>query len=233
MPTSALCATANYLWADVGIGPYEYDFEVPPMTIHTLTLGGYQVNCYIIHDDGCARCALIDPGYDAQAILSKLQELGLTLEAILLTHGHLDHVGAVKALVAATGCALWMTEGDWSQKPGPMTHFLYPLANDHFTEIWFCEDGEIISAGGLDFEVLSTPGHTWGSVCYRCEDTLFTGDTLFAGCCGRTDLPGGDGTAMKRSLYRLSLLQSDCKVYPGHGSATTLSYEKASNPYLR
>ncbi len=202
------------------------------MTIHTLVLGDYQVNCYIVHEDGCSRCVVIDPGYDDSAVLRKLQELGLTLEAILLTHGHFDHVGAVKALVAATGCGLWMSEGDWSQKPGPMTHFLYPLANEDFTEIQLCEDGEVISAGGLRFEVISTPGHTWGSVCYRCDDVLFTGDTLFARSCGRTDLPGGDAAAMKKSLYRLSLLQTDYRLHPGHGNSTTLSQEKTYNPYL-
>ena len=203
------------------------------VTVHTLVLGAYQTNCYIVHDDSSKSCAVIDPGYEPEKILATLEALGLTVDAVLLTHGHFDHVGAVEALVSRTGCKLWMKEADYTQKPSPIASFFYPIHDCDFTEVCFCEEGEQIHAGGLMFTVLETPGHTWGSVCYRCEDVIFTGDTLFAGACGRTDLPGGDAQWLRRSLARLAALEADPTVYPGHGESSSLAREKRYNPYLR
>ncbi|MBE6934155.1 MAG: MBL fold metallo-hydrolase [Ruminococcaceae bacterium] len=203
------------------------------LNIHTLPLGDYQTNCYLLFGEGSTSCAIIDPGYAKELVLDRVRKLGLSVEAILLTHGHFDHVGAVEDIVRATGCKLWMSKKDWSQSPNPTMAFFYPLANCDFTEVCFCEEGEIIQAGGLRFEVLATPGHTCGSVCYCCEDALFSGDTLFAGSCGRTDLPGGDWGTIQASLKRLSELPGDYRVFPGHGEETTLSRERQCNPYLR
>ena len=200
---------------------------------HVLTLGAYQTNTYIVHDHASSSCVIIDPGYEPEKILNTVAQLGLTVDAILLTHGHFDHVGAVEAIVENTGCKLWMNEADWSQFPNPVTAYFYPIANCDFTEVWFCEDQEDISAGGLSFLVLTTPGHTHGSVCFQCERALFTGDTLFAGSCGRTDLPGGDPKWLRWSLERLAELDGDYTVYPGHGESTTLAQEKRYNPYMR
>lgn len=202
------------------------------MKIHTLPLGDYQTNTYIVHGDTASSCAIIDPGYEARAILARVAKLGLTVDAVLLTHGHFDHVGAVEEIVEATGCKLWMAQQDWSQVPSPMTGYFYPLANCDFTEVQFCEEGETISAGGLTFRVLETPGHTWGSVCYLSEDAMFSGDTLFARSCGRTDLPGGDWDTIQTSLQRLASLEENYTVYPGHGASTSLAYEKRYNPYM-
>lgn len=201
--------------------------------IRTLPLGSYQTNCYLVWAEGAAGCAVIDPGYEPERVLEKTAELGLTVDAILLTHGHFDHVGAVEELVQKTGCALWMHEGDYSQFKNPTTAFFYPLANCDFTEVQLCEEGEIIHAGGLTFTVMATPGHTWGSVCYLCEDALFCGDTLFAGSCGRIDLPGGDRAAMLLTLERLAELTTDYRIFPGHGGSSTLAREQQSNPYLK
>ena len=203
------------------------------LKIHTLTLGNYQTNTYIVHDSESPACAIIDPGYEASTILKKVAALGLTVDAVLLTHGHFDHVGAVEEIVEATGCKLWMSESDWSQFPNPVTAYFYPLANCDFTEVHFCEEDEHIHAGGLTFVTWRTSGHTWGSVCYVCGDALFSGDTLFAGSCGRIDLPGGDRDAMLRSLERLAEAEGDYTVYPGHGPKTTLATERMLNPYLR
>ena len=203
------------------------------ITIDALPLGSYQTNCYIVHAADAKSCAVIDPGYEADRILDFLKQEGLSLDAVLLTHGHFDHVGAVKELVKATGCSLWMHERDYSQFKNPVNAFFYPIANCTFTEVSFCEDGEAIQAGGLTFTVLETPGHTWGSVCFLCEDALFSGDTLFAGSCGRTDLPGGDSQVLRQSLEYLSELETDYRVFPGHGESTTLLHEKQTNPYLR
>ena len=201
--------------------------------VETLTLGNYQTNTYIVHDSESASCAIIDPGFEARTILKKVADLGLTVDAVLLTHGHFDHVGAVEEIVEATGCKLWMSESDWSQFPNPVTSYFYPLANCDFTEVHFCEEDEHIHAGGLTFVTWQTPGHAWGSVCYVCGDALFSGDTLFAGSCGRIDLPGGDRDAMLRSLERLADTEGDYTVYPGHGPKTTLATERMCNPYLR
>ena len=207
--------------------------EGPMLQITTLPLGAYQTNTYIVYAEGSKTCAILDPGYEAETILSKVRSLGLTVDAVLLTHGHFDHVGAVEQIVSATNCSLWMSESDWSQFPNPVTAYFYPIANCDFCEVRFCEDDEIIRAGGLTFHAISTPGHTGGSMCFRCENALFTGDTLFAGGCGRTDLPGGSGKWLRWSLERLGELEENFDVYPGHGESTTLAREKMYNPYMR
>ncbi len=202
------------------------------MTVHTLPLGSYQTNCYIVYAPESKSCAVIDPGFEPETILAFLEKKGLSLDAILLTHGHFDHVGAVEALVKATGCSLWMHERDYTQFKTPESDFFYPIHDCGFCEVNFCEDDEIIHAGGLTFTVMETPGHTWGSVCYLCENALFSGDTLFAGSCGRTDLPGGDWQTIALSLERLAELKGDYTVYPGHGGHTTLERERETNPYM-
>ena len=203
------------------------------LNILALTLGDYQTNTYIVHNSDSRECVIIDPGYEAQKILGKLEALALKPAAILLTHGHFDHVGAVEQLVEATGCTLWMSQSDWSQPIAPVFQYLYPLSNRDFTEVNFCEDGEVICAAGLKFTTLATPGHTHGSVCYLCGDALFSGDTLFAGGCGRTDLPGGNWNTMVESLSRLAALSDSLRVFPGHGESTVLAQEKKYNPYLK
>ena len=203
------------------------------LTVHTLPLGNYQTNTYIVYAGGATSCAIIDPGFEAEVILAKVKSLGLTVDAILLTHGHFDHVGAVETIVEETGCQLWMREGDWSQPIDPVHHFFYPIANCDFTEVQFCEEGEVIHAAGLAFTVMETPGHTHGSVCFICENVIFSGDTLFFRGVGRTDLPGGDWDTLSASLERLKALDGSQIVCPGHGPSTTLSAEKLFNPYLR
>ena len=194
------------------------------LQIHALTLGAYQVNCYIIHDEKSPSCCVIDPGYEADTILDKLTELGLSLEAILLTHGHFDHVGAVRQLAADTDCQVYLCAEDVTM-PAQLT--AGPL---YYTNTY--AEGTKLRLAGLDISVLHTPGHTPGSVCLLVEDTLFSGDTLFAGSCGRTDLPGGSWTQMQASLKRLSEIEANLWVLPGHGESTMLESEKKYNPYL-
>ena len=193
------------------------------LKIHTLTLGLFQVNCYIVHPENSDRCAVIDPGYDEKKILQYLQEKGLQPEAILLTHGHFDHVGAMKALAMELDCPVYVRPEEHTMPhaltAGPLGDTLaYP---DRF------------SVAGMDISVLHTPGHTPGSVCLLIEDAMFSGDTLFAGSCGRTDLPGGSWDTIQSSLGKLRDLPGDYRVFPGHGEETTLSCEKKTNPYLR
>ncbi len=199
------------------------------MTIHTLPLGFLQANCYIVAEN--QKCIAIDPGGDAPSLLEFLQKNELQLEAILLTHGHFDHVGAVEEVVKATGCQLWMHERDYSY--GPEHKQMFPLADCDFTEVHFYEDGEERTIAELSIYILETPGHTWGSVCILIGDSLFSGDTLFQSSIGRTDLAGGDIRWMQKSLQRLKELDKNYTVYPGHGPATTLEREKRVNPYLQ
>ncbi len=195
------------------------------LKVYAMALGAYQTNCYIIHDEASKTCCVIDPGYDADLVLSKLDSLGLTLEAILLTHGHFDHVGAVKELAAETGCAVYLHPEDLTMPPMMTAGPLY------YTNTY--AEGTRLTLAGLDITVLHTPGHTPGSVCLLVENTIFSGDTLFQGSCGRTDLPGGDWATITKSLHRLAALEGNFWVYPGHGGSTTLRDEKKYNPYMR
>lgn len=194
------------------------------MIVTTLPLGPLQTNCYILQAD-LPRCLVIDPADSAGQILTLAAQRGLTIKAVLLTHGHFDHVGAVKALMSQTGCRVYICREDLALPSritgGPLTY------TDTYGE------GDTLTLAGMTFTVLQGPGHTPGSVCLRFEQDLFTGDILFAGSCGRTDLPGGDPRAMTATLRRLAQLPGDYRVWPGHGESTTLEEEKRYNLYLR
>ena len=201
--------------------------------VNTLILGPLQTNCYILREENASSCVVVDPAYAPADILDFTQRQGLTIEAIFLTHGHFDHVGAVEALQKETSCEVWLHKGDYNMRADPMNDYLFPLHDKALDGIRFCEDGTEISAAGLTFTVLHTPGHSRGSVCYRTENVLLSGDTLFAGGCGRTDLPGGDWATILTSLADLSELEDSVKAFPGHGESTTLAQEKRYNPYMR
>ncbi len=193
--------------------------------IEILPLGAYQTNCYIVWGEGSDDCIIIDPGYAAGQVLNRVEVLGKTVSAILLTHGHFDHVGAVKNLVLDTDCKVYIHEAELSQ-PEQMT--AGPL---YYTHTY--GEGDTLTLAGLTLRVLHTPGHTPGSVCLLAEDVLFSGDTLFQDSIGRTDFPGGSFAQMQNSLQRLKALPGDFRVLPGHGMATTLDEERNDNPYLQ
>ncbi len=194
------------------------------MEVKTLVLGEYETNCYIIWGEGSEDCVVIDPGYEPRRILDAVAEAGKKIAAILLTHGHFDHVGAVRELFSETDCDIYLCPAD-CKMPEMMT------AGPLCYTVSFGE-GDTLSLAGLNIQVLQTPGHTPGSVCLICENALFSGDTLFAGSCGRTDFPLGSWEDMQSSLARLKNLEGDFTVYPGHGEVTRLSLEKTYNPYL-
>ena len=192
--------------------------------ITKLTLGLYQVNTYLLSNG--TEAAIIDPGYEADTILDRAAQMGLTIKAILLTHGHFDHVGAVKELVAETGCEVYIHAAEATLPPMMTAGELY------YTRT-YAEGDTVTPISGVELKVLHTPGHTPGSVCLLWGDQMFSGDTLFEGSCGRVDFPGGDPQEMLKSLRRLASLQAEYKVHPGHGESTTLNREKGYNPYLR
>lgn len=194
------------------------------MKIYTLPLGQLETNCYLVADaDGNA--VVIDPAAAPERILQTVREHGLHLRAILLTHGHFDHVGGIKGLVEALHCPVWMHESELTLPEYLTDGKLY--YTDGYSE------GDTVTVGKLTFTVLHTPGHTPGSVCLRCGDALFSGDTLFAGSYGRTDFSGGSGVEMCKSLHRLAEISENLTVYPGHGEMTTLDRERKENPYFR
>ena len=195
------------------------------LQIRTLPLGAYQTNCYLVWEEAADTCVVIDPGYQAQTILYEAKKLGKTIAAILLTHGHFDHVGAVRDLAADTDCPVYIHEADLAM-PAQMT--AGPL---YYTNTY--AEGDFVELAGLSFKALHTPGHTPGSVCLQCENAIFSGDTLFWGSCGRTDLPGGSWNTIRTSLRRLADLSGDYDVYPGHGDATRLDFERKYNPYMQ
>lgn len=192
--------------------------------IEKITVGLYQTNVYLFWQEGEKTCCIVDPGYEPETILERVRELGLTVEAILLTHSHFDHVGGVKTIAADTGCRVFLCPEELTMPPQLTAGRLY------YTDTY--QDGDKLTLAGTGFTVLRTPGHTPGSVCLLAEDVMFSGDTLFAGSCGRTDLPGGNASRMKASLARIAALEGDYRVLPGHGGVTTLEHERQNNPYL-
>ncbi len=204
------------------------------MNVTYFSVGGLGTNCYIISDDS-GHAAIIDPGGDARRILSAVKDKNLTADLILLTHAHFDHIMAVEELREATGAPVCVGTGDapmLADAQFNLSAMVYPTQTVALTADRLLVDGDMVSFGDASLTVLETPGHTRGSVCYLGDGVLFSGDTLFASCVGRTDLPGGDMTALRRSLARLAALDGDYTVYSGHGEETTLSFEKAANPYL-
>ena len=198
------------------------------MLIKTLPVGDLETNCYVVTNEKTLECVVIDPGDESNTILDYLESNHLTCKAIFLTHGHYDHVGAVEAVQEETGATVYMNAKD-DAKNMHSFHFPFMLPENGRTY----DDGDVVSAAGIDFSTLSTPGHTPGSVVIRAEDALFTGDTLFRGSCGRTDLDGGSMEEMLQSLRKICSLEGDYEVYPGHMDCSSLIRERSFNYYCR
>ena len=188
------------------------------MNVECLPVGMLSTNCYVVWDEA-KTAVVIDPGDEAPKIEKFLADNGLKCAWILLTHGHFDHIGALAAVKEATGAKVAIGAGDADCIKFPPDRI--------------SRDGDVIRAGELEFTAVETPGHTPGGVCYLCGDTLFSGDTLFFESVGRTDLPKGDFNALRASLAKLRALpQEDLIVLPGHAESTTMSHERAHNPFM-
>ncbi len=204
------------------------------MRIDTLELGELGANCHVV-DCGNGICAAVDIGSSPDALLEFLTANHLTLKAILLTHGHYDHIGGVEEVRAATGAQVYIHEADVPMLADAFLNHaaqISPVPFRAVAEYRTVTDGETITVGSRTFTVLHTPGHTSGSVCFLTEDVMLSGDTLFRGSIGRTDL-GGNVQEMRASLKKLCELEGEYTVLSGHGMKTTLDTERRSNPYMR
>ena len=198
------------------------------MLIKCLPVGHLMTNCYIVTDETTLECAVIDPGDESNTILYYLEDNHLTCRAILLTHGHYDHTGAVYAVHEETGAPVYMNALDAGTAVAFDSYTFTPPEGTIFYK-----EGDEVKVGNLTFRVMETPGHTPGGVTLICGDALFTGDTLFAGSCGRTDFTGGSYGQILQSLKRLVSLEGNLRVCPGHESTTSLDAERAGNPFVR
>ena len=198
------------------------------MEIKILQVGPIGTNCYLLCDETTKKCAVVDPGGDGKHIIAAVERDGYQPCAIFLTHGHYDHTGGTEELQAKwPEVPVYLNRRDAMAGDSYMQQLfpVVPNAKDY-------DEGDTFRVGSLTVEVLSTPGHSGGSVTLRCEDALLCGDTLFAGSCGRTDFPGGSMKTIMASLRRLAQLEGNLKVYPGHMEPTTLDRERRVNPFV-
>lgn len=204
--------------------------------IHRMVLGAVSTNCYILYREDAKRAIIFDPADRADLILAKVEELGVRLEAICLTHGHFDHILAVNELKEKLNIKVYAQEEEVSIAADGMKNLSQWNGESYTVKVDVpLKDGETIDLAGFSMQVLHTPGHTCGSCCYYLaeEKLLFSGDTLFAGSVGRSDFPTGSGSLLLRSLReKIAPLLEDTNVYPGHGEQTDIGYEKHNNPFF-
>lgn len=204
--------------------------------IKSVTVGALQVNCYIVKDIESGDIVVVDPGCSATLLKELIKNSAEKIKYILLTHGHFDHIGFAKELKDKTNAKLVIGKEDEEllsdNQLNLSVSFLgvtVPKVNADLT----LNDGEKIKFGNTDITFISTPGHTKGSGCYVIDDNIFTGDTLMRMSIGRTDFPTGSDKDMMSSLKKLSQLEGEFDIYPGHSGCSNLSYEKKYNPYIR
>lgn len=202
-----------------------------------LTVGPVVENCFLFRHDGSERALIVDPGDEAERILGAVEDLGVEVEAILLTHCHFDHIGAVAPVAKATEAPVYCPEIEVPVLADIMAFVPWPGFGPY--ESYEADEtiagGERLELAGFEIDVLFTPGHSPGHVSYSipAEDAVFSGDVLFQGSVGRTDLPGGDSGTLMASLRTLvDRLPAETTVYPGHMGITTLAAERATNPFL-
>lgn len=207
------------------------------MDVRMFTVGPVQENTFIVRPDGHDRAVIVDPGDEAPRLLAALRELGVELDGIILTHTHFDHVGAVAEVARETGAKVWCPEIEVPILADINAYMRFPGLGpfESYDADHTVTGGDELELAGLTFDVVFTPGHSPGHVTYavRDEGALFSGDVLFQGSVGRTDLPGGDWPTLAASIAGLlERFDDETMVYPGHMGVTTLGRERATNPFL-
>jgi hydroxyacylglutathione hydrolase len=207
------------------------------MDVRMFTVGQIAENCFLFRQDGSDRALIIDPGDEAPRILNAADELGLTIEGILLTHTHFDHIGAVAPIAKQTGAPVWCPEIETPVLADINSFVPWPGFGpfENYDADHTVSGGEKLELAGMEIDVIFTPGHSPGHVTYSVpgESAIFSGDVLFQGSVGRTDLPGGDWQTLLESIRTLvESLPPGTTVYPGHMGVTTLGAEQATNPFL-
>ncbi len=194
----------------------------------------FAANTYVVFDNETLNGVVIDPSFSPSNYIRYIDENRISVNYVLLTHGHIDHIYGLKELKNKYGLQVCISEKDAEMLIDPKLNLgpEFGVSGEYGRADILLSDGDAISVPNMEFEVIETPGHTSGSVCFRCGNCLFTGDTLFNLSIGRTDLPGGSFNDMERSLAKLKKISSDLEVYPGHESSTSLSYEIDNNPFL-
>ncbi len=203
-----------------------------PLDVRTFTVGPFAENAYVARTHGSTGALLIDPGDEAPRLIQAIEALGVTIEAILVTHTHIDHIGAVAALAQHTGAPVYCPQLEREDLATGMTPLGVVAAHE---PEFLLTGGEQLELAGLEVTVHFTPGHSAGHLSYAIPETasLFSGDVLFAGSVGRTDLPGGDWSTLRASIAQLlDAYPPETRVYPGHMSVTTLGRERETNPFL-
>ena len=206
------------------------------MEVKTITVGASRTNCYVVYDQRGGEASIIDPGAEAEKILRFLAEKELKVKNIFLTHGHFDHILAVQQVQEKTGARIVIHEADavCLQSAHAALYSSIMLEPFRVSKADIClRGGEKTIVGTVEAEFIHTPGHTPGSVCIMMDNVIFTGDTIFEGDVGRTDLRGGDKSDLRHSLAWLYRLPYDYILYPGHGNPTTLGIERETTRYLR
>lgn len=203
------------------------------MILQRLTVGRYATNCYLVGDEATKEGMVIDPGDDGADIIAAARRAGLNIGTIALTHGHFDHVGAVRPVADASGARVALHRDDaWAMKRFSLTTLLTRSMPPE--GIRLLDEGDAVACGELEFKVLHTPGHTPGGISLQGHGIVFTGDTLFYDSVGRSDFPRGNHRDLINSIRtRLMTLPDDTICYPGHGPETTIGYERTHNPFLR
>ena len=204
------------------------------MILRSMQVGMIGTNCYIFADEATKACAVVDPGDDGAHIAQFIQQQGWTPVAILLTHSHFDHImGGVAIQQVWPELPVWCNSADWGDNATSQTTFGMTVPTVRaLNNLTHYGEGDTVQVGNITVKVLETPGHTPGSVTLMAEDVLFTGDTLFCGSMGRTDLPGGNYQQIMASLRRLYKLEGDFKVCPGHDRTSTLERERQGNFFI-
>jgi len=203
--------------------------------VKKLEVGPFASNCYIVGSESSKEGMIIDPGDEGEKIMKGVKESGLDIKFIVLTHGHIDHIGALKAVKEATGAEVAIhsdgAESLQGQSSSAMFGFSYPVP---YPPDRLLKDGDSIDTDDLHFLVLHTPGHTPGGICLLGQGAVFTGDTLFNYSIGRTDLPGGSYSQLMHNIHtKLMVLPDNTVVYSGHGPDSTIGAERQANPFLR